>query len=372
MWMKIVWAAALCCFMGVIIAQQQTSKCEQQFQSNLYTCLQNQSLDVKNFLWFVTNKTGGQAPADQASFKTQVCGKQRSVFQCGIGFMRALMAPNSPCAKMTPPTQPGQAAPAPVDMRKAVESQFWSFFGTLDSACAHPCRRTLANDLKGCYDAAGLDSALFLSNTSMSRGAVIGTQPDQVKLFCENNAKLVTCMKQKRSDCPEAPLVLRAIGLDIESMDKGVKVLCKHQKDYLKGIPCFAEPTDKVVSCQEDQGKKMMQLMMATQQGLNESTYFVEFCRIRLDHVKCDLGAWAQKKHEACNQGVIGLRTELECTLLPDQCSTAQKEKIADVCHVDKFFKHLRAGAGGGGGASATSVTFALFGVTILALTLIV
>ena len=37
-------------------------------------------------------------------------------------------------------------------------------------------------------------------------------------------------MKSKRDDCPEAPLVLRAIGLDIESMDKGVSILCRHQQ----------------------------------------------------------------------------------------------------------------------------------------------
>ena len=65
--------ATACCLAAVIFAQQQSSQCEQQFQSSLYACLQNQSLDVKNFLWFVTNMTGGQAPTDQAAFKKDVC-----------------------------------------------------------------------------------------------------------------------------------------------------------------------------------------------------------------------------------------------------------------------------------------------------------
>ena len=56
----------------------------------------------------------------------------------------------------------------------------------------------------------------------------------------------------------------------------------------------------------------------------------------------CDLSSWKQKNHHACNEKVIGLRSELECELLPEQCVTAQKDMVANVCHVDNFKRDQR------------------------------
>ncbi|XP_041377397.1 uncharacterized protein LOC121389814 [Gigantopelta aegis] len=329
--------------------------CQTQFLSNLYGCIQNQTMVVNNFLWLVTNQSNGQAPADVTAFKAEACGKQRALVQCGVQFMQTLMSQQSPCT----PQKQGQK-----DERQIVDGQFRALFGTLDNACADPCRATLTKELRDCYDSSGLDPELFLSNSTMGRGAVIGTTTSQVALFCKNRVSLVTCMKGKRDGCPEAPMVLRAIGLDIESMDKGVSILCKHQKDYLSGIPCFEEPTDKVVACQEVQGRAIMQLMStAQQQTLDQNQYFEQFCQIRLKHMSCDLESWKEKTHQACNEKVIGLRSELECELLPDQCLTAQKDTVAQVCQVSNFKRSQRNKM-----SAASSVHFELFSLVAVML----
>ncbi|XP_067656425.1 uncharacterized protein [Haliotis asinina] len=312
--------------------QQGMTPCQNNFIQNLNTCVQNSQMDFNNFLYLLTNGTNGQASDSPDTFKQDACGKQEALLQCGVEFMRTLI--NS---TMCAPSQTQQ------DQRPLIDRQFRSLFGSLDAMCAHPCRRTLTEDLRQCYVDAHLDPTLFLSNSTMGRGAIIGTTADQADTFCKNKDALVTCMKQKRDDCPESPMILRAIGLDIESMDKGVAVLCAHPDVYLAGIDCFAEPTDAVFSCQQTLNQKTMELMMTAQQeNLKEDQFFSRFCDIRLEHVSCDLDAWIKKHHKSCAEPVIGLRTELECGLLPDNCGTTHKQTIDKVCHHENFKKDTR------------------------------
>ena len=68
--------------------------------------------------------------------------------------------------------------------------------------------------------------------------------------------------------------------------------------------------------------------------------------------------AWSKKNHEACNNAVIGLRREMECSLLPPNCTVLQKPLFDKACHVDKFHKTARDnfGTGGGAGGDASRV----------------
>ncbi|XP_071089221.1 uncharacterized protein [Haliotis cracherodii] len=341
-----------CCVAMVLVSmttgqgQQGMSPCQNNFVQNLNTCVQNSQMDFNNFLYLLTNGTNGQAPDSPDApdtMKRDACSKQEALLQCGVEFMRTLI--NS---TMCAPTQTQQ------DQRPLIDRQFRSLLGSLDEMCAHPCRRTLPDEFQQCYVDANLDPTLFLSNSTMGRGAVIGTTADQADTFCKNKDSLVACMKQKRDDCPESPLVLRAIGLDIESLETGVSVLCRHIDVYLTGIDCFAEPTDAVVSCQQTMNQKTMELMMtAEQQNLKEDQFFNRFCDVRLEHVSCDLEAWSKKNHKSCSEAVIGLRTELECGLLPDNCGASHKQTIDKVCHQGNFKKDLRP-------SSASSATVAV------------
>ncbi|XP_071089213.1 uncharacterized protein [Haliotis cracherodii] len=345
-----------CCVAMVLVSmtmaqsQQGMTPCQNNFVQNLNTCVQNSQMNFNNFLYLLSNGTNGQAPDSPDAFRQDACSKQEALLQCGVEFMRTLI--NS---TMCAPSQTQQ------DQRPLIDRQFRSLFGSLDEMCAHPCRRTLTEDLRQCYVDANLDPTLFLSNSTMGRGAIIGTTVDQADIFCKNKDSLVTCMKQKRDDCPESPMILRAIGLDIESMDKGVGVLCAHPDVYLNGIDCFAEPTDAVVSCQQIMNQKTMELMMtAEQQNLKEDQFFNRFCDVRLEHVSCDLEAWSKKNHKSCADAVIGLRTELECGLLPDNCGSTHKQTIDKVCHHENFKKDTRP-FNSGTTASATIGTFLIW-----------
>ena len=44
-----------------------------------------------------------------------------------------------------------------------------------------------------------------------------------------------------------------------------------------------------------------------------------------MDQADCDLKAWSMKDHPACTKGVIGLRREMECNLMPQNCTIVQK-----------------------------------------------
>ncbi|XP_071089212.1 uncharacterized protein [Haliotis cracherodii] len=337
---------------STVTAQQQgMTPCQTSFLQSINTCFQNSQLLFDNFVWLFTNGTNGQAPDNADTMKTNACAKQEPLVQCGVEFMRTLINSTS-CAA----TQTQQ------DQRPLIDRQFRSLFGSLDEMCAHPCRRTLTEDLRQCYVDANLDPTLFLSNSTMGRGAIIGTTADQADTYCKNKDSLVTCMKQKRDDCPESPMILRAIGLDIESMDKGVGVLCAHPDVYLNGIDCFAEPTDAVVSCQQTMNKKTMELMMTAQQEkLSEDDFFNRFCDVRLEHISCDLEAWIKKNNKSCSKAVIGLRTELECGLLPDNCGATHKQTIDEVCHPGNFETDLRPS-----GASSASATLTVLLVSVL------
>ncbi|RUS91052.1 hypothetical protein EGW08_001180 [Elysia chlorotica] len=205
------------------------------------------------------------------------------------------------------------------------------------------CRNTLATELRDCYTESGLDPKLFLSNSS--NGAVVGSNDEQISMFCGAKGALVSCMQRRVDACPEAPQILRAIDLDIPSFEKGVSVLCEHPKVYLHGLACFADSTNEVDRCQQKEAQSLVQLDLQAREGnWSEERFYEAFCQIAIDQVECDLKAWGSKNHEACVEAVIGLRRELECELVAPQCNvnTKQISELDHTCHPEKFMKTKR------------------------------
>ena len=65
---------------------------------------------------------------------------------------------------------------------------------------------------------------------------------------------------------------------------------------------------------------------------------------------------------------MIGLRREMECNLLPPNCTTLQKALFDRACHVDKFHKNARNAfsKGGGNAGGAASRVLSLPGSLLL------
>ncbi|BFZ23743.1 hypothetical protein BsWGS_26782 [Bradybaena similaris] len=310
---------------------QQSNKCMEDFSNAFSKCVQSAGggVTIENVLWFVTNGTSSrsQAPANPDSFKTQVCGVQQQIGACTFQSMGAII--NSTACVGTS---------ASTNQQAAVSNQLTTIFGTFDIKCMHPCRTSLPNDLRSCYSENKLDPSLFLSNSS--NGAVIGSTQDQVTVFCGAKDALIKCLQSKVNACPEAPQILRSIDLDIPSLQKGVTVLCNHPDVYLHGLKCFNETTPDIERCKQKDMQSMMQLDSQARAGnWSEQKFNQEMCQFSLAQIECDNGAWRKKKHEACTDAVIGLRLELECELIPDQCSVEPKQisQVEHVCHPGKF-----------------------------------
>lgn len=81
-----------------------------------------------------------------------------------------------------------------------------------------------------------------------------------------------------------------------------------------------------------------------------------DFCdRITVRQIDCDLTAWDASTHEACTDAVIGLRRELECSLMSPNCPTLVKQAYDTTCNPSKFFGNQR-GVTGASFASDSSV----------------
>ncbi|GFR70183.1 hypothetical protein ElyMa_000321900 [Elysia marginata] len=312
----------------------QANKCIEDFSNALIKCVTDTGLTRGNFLWFVTNGTSSKSeqPTDPDSYKPKICELQQRIGACTFQSVATII--NSTACVGTS---------AATNQQDVIRTQLNKIFGTYDAKCMHPCRNTLATELRNCYTESGLDPKLFLSNSS--NGAVVGSNDEQIAMFCGAKGALVSCMQRRVDACPEAPQILRAIDLDIPSFEKGVSVLCKHPKVYLHGLACFADSTNEVDRCQQKEAQSLIQLDLQAREGnWSESKFFEAFCEIAIEQVECDLKAWGNKNHEACVEAVIGLRRELECELVAPQCNVNPKQisELDHTCHPEKFMKTKR------------------------------
>jgi len=339
-----------------ILCQQQ-NRCLDDMRKTLLGCVREAQLSDAEFMHFVTNGTRGTAPADAEAGKQKLCGAQQAVGGCVFQKMAAVVN-STACVGTSPQT----------NQQAVIQQQLSTIFGTYDMKCMHPCRNTLATELRDCYTDAGLDPTLFLSNAT--NGAVVGSTKEQVDTFCGAKNALISCMNNRVDNCPEAPQILRVIDLDIPSFEKGVSVLCAHPDVYLHGLKCFSDSTNEVDRCQQKEAQAMLQLDQQARQGnWSEDKFFLQFCEIVTEQIKCDTGAWAKKNHEACVEAVVGLRRELECELIPPQCNinTKQISDLEHACHPEHFKEDERnnfdpstatktpAAPGSGGGSAGSS-----------------
>ncbi|ESO87494.1 hypothetical protein LOTGIDRAFT_176890 [Lottia gigantea] len=115
-------------------------------------------------------------------------------------------------------------------------------------------------------------------------------------------------------------------------------------KVYLRSLDCFTHPEASIEVCRNQQTTDLIKLnIKAKDQAMKFIPYMEEYCRIRIDHVSCDLRGWAAAKRDSCaNDTVMGLRTELECSLLPDYCLENYTREVSVMCSVDKFKREQR------------------------------
>ncbi|XP_067659123.1 uncharacterized protein [Haliotis asinina] len=337
--LRVLIALATVSVLSLVGAQSQ-QQCQTVFLTQFYQCIQNVTLNPQHILYFTRNGTVGTQPSDMTVFHDQACSQHMNIFNCSLR-VRDTLLNNSAC---------------PLAEKSSISNFFGSIFQPYDLICAHPCRFSLVDKLRGCYSQSKLEPDLFMPNNSRPGGNMLGETLMEVDAFCKMRNPLVQCMKKEQRVCPESPIVMRNIGLDLNSLDITVNVLCQHPKVYLDSLECFSTPTRDVQRCIQSQNQKVVELgVTAERQQMSQQEFLVNFCRIRLDHVQCDLDAWKMHKLDTCNPAVIGMKTELDCKLMPEECRDALGDRYQRVCADDKFNTQHRDNYGNGAGRCTTT-----------------
>eukprot|EP00105_Crassostrea_gigas_P024248 XP_011444436.1 PREDICTED: uncharacterized protein LOC105340196 isoform X1 [Crassostrea gigas] len=204
-----------------------------------------------------------------------------------------------------------------------------------DTTVPGACMLTLQQQFTKCFGQVGLDPAVYFSNITAHKGAILGTNKAMADKYCSKKSELYTCMKKVMHQCPGAEQTMAMTGFDLVSMERAVSILCDDIPEYLAGIDCFAKPSDKARVCIANMGRDITQ-MSANQmaKGISLDGFLNEFCKIRVDHVTCDSQAWP-----TCDPRAIALKTKFECHLLPVRCHDVNEDEISKVCPADSRVK---------------------------------
>ncbi|XP_062594242.1 uncharacterized protein LOC134255747 [Saccostrea cucullata] len=200
-----------------------------------------------------------------------------------------------------------------------------------DTTVPGACMLTLQQQFTKCFSNVGLDPAVYFSNITAHKGAILGTSEASAKNYCSKRTELYTCMKKVMHQCPGAEQTMSMTGFDLVSMERAVGILCDDIPEYLAGINCFEKPSDKARVCIANMGRDITQ-MSAKQmaKGITLDGFLNDFCKIRVDHVTCDSQAWP-----TCDPKAIALKTKFECHLLPVRCHEVNEDEISKVCPAD-------------------------------------
>ncbi|XP_059145019.1 uncharacterized protein LOC131932170 [Physella acuta] len=314
--------------------------CQQKLLERAYSCVTKHDVDFNHFLLMAVSSLSSEAnvtkPAiiegvNMSEFKEKVCNARPDIMQCTFKAAKSLINTKA-CANSAHPEAVASQDLMINDQRYLIKEQMEAILGQYDIFCAQPCRISLLDDMRECYRKYDLDPAIFLP--TKSSGPVIGSDSWEVDTFCKNKDQLVQCMKQKRDACPQSKLVLTAIGLDLDTMEKGFDVLCQDKEVYLKGLECFESHTDEVGICHSVKHRGVIRTSQkARELKWTSEKYFEEVCGVLVHHMECDLKAWAAKKHEKCNPQIIGLKRKLHCSLVHSQCTKSHGEVINDICN---------------------------------------
>ncbi|XP_059145018.1 uncharacterized protein LOC131932169 [Physella acuta] len=299
------------------------SQCQQTWLRSATACAQNSSLNINNLRYLASNGTEGNAPVEGlATFKARACVVRPQVDVCGQAITQRLYN-STLCATQVE--------------RQTILSQSQALFGAFYDSCSYPCRATLEKDIRQCYNYVNL-SPSQLSDLALARTTAIGENADQVNQFCLNRDSLAQCIRQKALACPDASRVLAEMGIELGAFELGADILCRNKGVYLSGIHCFRNPIPEVRMCFQTLDSNMQALMMVAPQPTADQISLIQFCNIRLEHVDCEMGAWARHQYQTCARVVTGMRTELECELIPKQCMQAFPSLYSSLCSKMNFY----------------------------------
>ncbi|KAL8620306.1 hypothetical protein ACOMHN_059906 [Nucella lapillus] len=320
---------AIITFMSAILLASSVAppggECETRFMQGLFTCFHDHRVPFNTYLWAVGNHKGGVPPDNETVFRQQMCSVENDVVKCVLDSLHALVD-----------TVHCHSAEG---METLLTVQVRAIFEEYDNYCAHDCRQTLELEMRECFQNLTLDSSRFLSPSS--DGALLGDTPSSAAEFCNNSDALMTCLRKQRDECPESPRVMKKLGLDLKALNTGFEILCRQQEAYLSSLECFGKQTRAVEKCQEDHALTLMRLVSkakvnakvkVTQLKVTKGDFLSSFCLARVQFIKCDLQAWAEKPNEECNGPALALKRDIHCSQIPAECGENMPGPVEKVC----------------------------------------
>ncbi|XP_060578871.1 uncharacterized protein LOC132735862 isoform X2 [Ruditapes philippinarum] len=288
-------------------------QCMAAFEDGMNTCAQRTlNMDMKLILMVLNGQTlpAGQ---DAAALKKSVCGKWKPLEICGKDVVLA-----AGCAR---------------SQLLGVEATFANMMITVATFCGDTsipgaCLLTLQKQFGECFGKVGLAPEIYLSNATDHKGALIGANTEEAKVYCSKKHDLFTCMQGVIHQCPGAEQTLSLTGFDLHGMERAVGLLCHDIPDYLAGLECFENPTDNAKQCMEDMTMAItdMSTKQITQK-LDMDGFFQDFCTARVKHVACDSKSWP-----SCDKAAVDLKNQFECQLIPSRCYNSHKDNIDVIC----------------------------------------
>eukprot|EP00105_Crassostrea_gigas_P024249 XP_011444437.2 PREDICTED: uncharacterized protein LOC105340197 [Crassostrea gigas] len=345
------------------IPQPPISQCVREVQQLSASCFQRSGLPMMTIDAVLTNGTIAPLPSNSniMDLRKNLCGIRAQIIQCVV-----------------PPTLNMRGKPPCTDSAEFnfAENQVVRRLTALQNACgagvlpqANSCMRMLDANMQQCYTKAGLSPSMFGSNETEIKGAIIGKDKEAASRFCGVRNTLFSCMRNVIDSCEGANEYMLLTGYDHASMEASIDLLCGDIDVYVEGLVCFQNPTDAVQKCLDSMSASMVDLAARQiQQNLDMTGFFSEYCKIRVDHLGCDMKAWKQ----SCSKAGVGLKNEFECTMLPSTCQkniNLQTMLKDNVCNTTSFYKEFRHPAGKNSASQLSTVLASV--VTLLSMILI-
>ncbi|XP_076451254.1 uncharacterized protein LOC143287195 [Babylonia areolata] len=312
--------------MGQVGAQ---ANCQKSFLTLFLQCVSNSTLSPQHFLWVTRDGNMGVQPPDEAAFTLQACLVEDHLTRCFKGVSDQFKGFVAGCSDAD---------------KNTIQTFHRGVVKSLDSKCSDPCREQLLPSLAECFTSSEVNATLFLSNMTMSRHSMLGHDNDDVDKFCTKREEILDCIKTKAAMCSETPDILLAAGIDVDAMNSTVVLLCDNRQLYLHGVRCSQNRSVEEEQCQDRLLQELSDLESQFQAlNIDKDTYAIDVCRVRLDHIQCDLNYLSRRDEDSkCPDEVVGLRREQECTLLPEDCKEDFKDRVMDMCDPMRFLLKKR------------------------------
>ncbi|XP_041378571.1 uncharacterized protein LOC121390734 [Gigantopelta aegis] len=304
------------CVVSMVTSQQ--LGCHRAFMANAMSCVQNATINFQSLTYLTSNGTIGQPPQEGIEqFRMRACNVRARVDQCGEMVTQTLLN-STMCMNQLE--------------RQQVMASSKDIFGGYDRICAHPCRWTLKEEIRQCFTYNNLDPRLFFESFWL-KNAIIGLISDTVYQFCVNRQQLMQCLRQKAQICQDSQQVFTEMGMELNSMERGINTLCNFQNVYLSGLGCYMNPSPEVQMCQHNSEMKMQTIKSIQYTQLTNQQFIMQLCSTRLEGSECVINAHTRRQQERCDQAMVGLRTELDCILLPQLCMQFYPHMFQRMCN---------------------------------------